>query len=221
MTVHSGVHSFARPSASIGPARPCGFTLMELMVVVSLVGILMGLAIPSFRDFIRNSRLTAAANDVLTGLANARSEAVKRQLPVAICATSNPDATPPVCSGAWTSGVSSAWVVWVDADDDWAPDNNTNEPVLLRRASLDASIRLLSNNSGRMKYLATGFASPPAAGFTNSSNVALCDARGTKITSGGISAARAVLIAATGRARVSRIKTEVDAVPGIGSVCPP
>ena len=52
---------------------------MELMVTLALVGILVGLAVPSMREFIRNNRLTGGANDVLRALRLARSEAIKRQ----------------------------------------------------------------------------------------------------------------------------------------------
>lgn len=203
------------------PLRQRGFTLMELMVVVSLIGVAMALAIPNFRDFIRNSRITSAANGLLSGLAIARSEAIKRQTNVGICATSDPNATPPVCSGAWAQGSSSAWVVWVDANDNWIPDNIASEPVLYRSQALDSTIKMISDNSGRIRYTATGFASAPGGGFTNTTRIGMCDSRGTKITSGADSAARAVLVTTTGRPRVTRVKSEIDALSGIGPVCPP
>src|SRR5262249_43232461 len=146
---------------------------------------------------------------------------IKRQLPVAVCATADPNATPPVCSGAWSQGASSAWVVWVDADNDWVPDNNANEPVLQWHTALDGTITLRSDNNGRIKYQLTGFSSPPSGGITPSANIAICDSRGTSAAIGGVSAARAVRISATGRPRVSKTTAEVNAaLAAIGAACP-
>jgi type IV fimbrial biogenesis protein FimT len=194
---------------------------MELMVVLAIASVVLGLAVPNFRTFMRNSRLVSAANDLLGSISLARTEAIKRQLPVAVCATADPNATPPVCSGAWTQGASSAWVVWVDADNDWVPDNNVNEPVLQRHVALDNTITVRSDNNGRIKYQLTGFSSPPSGGITPTANVAICDLRGTAMTFNGLSAARAVRVSATGRPRVSNSKAEVDAtLAAIGVACP-
>ncbi len=199
-----------------------GFTLMELMVVLAIVAIALSLAVPSLRDFMRNSRLTSASNDLLAALNLARSEAVKRQIAmpggVAVCATSNPDAIPPVCSGSWAAGASSAWVVWVDANGNWAPDNNANEPVLQRHEALDGSVSLRSDNDGIVKYVLTGF-SATAGTKTPTRNVVMCDARGTG-TLGNFSKGRAVLISATGRARVSKMPTDVSNAVSAAGACP-
>lgn len=198
-----------------------GFTLMELMVTLAVAGIIVGIAVPNFRDFMRNSRLTSAGNDLIASINLARTEAVKRQLPVAICATANPNGAPPVCSGAWATGASSAWVVWVDFDNDWLVDNDPNEPVLRRHEALDATITVRSDNNGRVKYLPVGFGALPSGGFTPTANLVVCDARGTAVAVGGTPAARAVLVAPTGRARVTRDQTEINnAITAIGGTCP-
>jgi type IV fimbrial biogenesis protein FimT len=205
----------ARKGSGIRAQR--GFTLMELMVVLAVVGVIMGLAVPNFGIYIRNSRLTGAANDLLSSVTMARSEAIKRQIPVAVCATADPNEPTPDCSG----GPFTAWVVWVDADNDWVPDNNANEPVLERHTALDDSLTVQSDNDGRIKYLFTGFAAPVSGGITPTANVAMCDDRGTGITVAGVSAARAIRIAATGRARVTKDKAEVEtALAAIGESCP-
>jgi prepilin-type N-terminal cleavage/methylation domain-containing protein len=53
-----------------------GFTLMELMVTIAIAAILVGTAIPSFTSTITNNRLTTSANELVTALNLARSEAV-------------------------------------------------------------------------------------------------------------------------------------------------
>jgi prepilin-type N-terminal cleavage/methylation domain-containing protein len=66
---------------------PRGFTLVELMVAIMVLAILLGLAVPSFRDASLGSRLAGYANDMVASSQLARSEAVKRNRLVVICAT--------------------------------------------------------------------------------------------------------------------------------------
>ena len=69
-------------------AQP-GFTLLELMVVLAIAGVLMAIGIPAMGDFIRNCRITSAANDVMAALHFTRSEAIKRRMPVTLCTSAN------------------------------------------------------------------------------------------------------------------------------------
>ena len=198
-----------------------GFTLMELMVVLTVVGIIMGLAVPNFSLYIRNSRLTGAANDLLASVSLARTEAIKRQIPVGVCASTDPNLSAPACSGATATAWRQGWIVWVDADNDWVPDNNANEPVLERHPALDTSLTVRSNNSRRIRYLSTGFTSGAGPFGASTSNVAMCDARGTDPTTAGVSAARALRITPTGRPRVTKIQADVDAALAvINANCP-
>jgi type IV fimbrial biogenesis protein FimT len=198
-----------------------GFTLMELMVVLAVVGVIMGFAVPNFSLYIRNSRLTGAANDLLASVVMARTEAIKRQLPVGVCATANPNTANPACSGATATAFRQGWIVWVDADNDWVPDNTVNEPILERHPALDTSLTVRSNASRRLRYLSTGFASGAGPFGANTTNIAMCDARGTDPTVAGLSAARALRITATGRPRVTKIQADVDAALAvINASCP-
>lgn len=85
-----------------------GFTILELLVTLSVAAVLTAVAVPSFRDFVANSRVSSASNLLVTHLNAARSEAVTRGMPVAICASSD-QAT---CSEStsWSSG----WIVFTD-----------------------------------------------------------------------------------------------------------
>lgn len=62
--------------------RISGFTLIELMVTVAVLAILVVIALPNYRAFVLNSRMTAQANNFLASLQLARSEAVKRNAPI-------------------------------------------------------------------------------------------------------------------------------------------
>ena len=78
--------------AAMKAPRQSGFTLWELLVTMLVAGMLLAVGVPSFRDAQRNSAITAAANDLITGLLAARAEAVKRQVPVTLCASPDPAA---------------------------------------------------------------------------------------------------------------------------------
>jgi type IV fimbrial biogenesis protein FimT len=72
-----------------------GFTLIELLVVLTILGIMMGIGIPSFKNFIGTQRAKSAAYELVTSLLLARSEAVKRNADVTIT---------PSTANTWTSG---------------------------------------------------------------------------------------------------------------------
>ena len=74
-----------------------GFTLIEAMITVAVAAILFTVAVPSFKDTIRQNRLTTQANEFITALNLARSEAIRRSQSVTV--------TPKV--GGWNAG----WVI--------------------------------------------------------------------------------------------------------------
>lgn len=93
-----------------------GFTLLELMVTVSLVAILLMVAAPGFESALNGSRLSSSANTVTAALQLARGEAVRRNARVVVCSTTDMTS----CTGA--AGDWSAWLVFVDANASGARD---------------------------------------------------------------------------------------------------
>ena len=81
-----------------------GVTLIELIIAIAVLAILLAVAVPSFRITIQNNRLATQANDLLTAFQLARSEAIRRNGPITICASSDGDS----CGGTWQSG----WIVF-------------------------------------------------------------------------------------------------------------
>lgn len=73
------------------PGRQSGFTLIELMVTVSVLAVLAGLAIPSFTRIINSNRIGSQANDMVATLQYARSEALRSNRRVTVCQSSNAD----------------------------------------------------------------------------------------------------------------------------------
>lgn len=93
-----------------------GFTLIELVITMVIFAIVVSFAVPSFRGLLQSNRSVTQANELLTALQLARSEAARRGRMVAVCAsasTTAADEANVTCSGdadGWTDG----WMVFVD-----------------------------------------------------------------------------------------------------------
>ena len=64
------------------PALIRGFTLLELIVAMTITGMLLMLGMPSFTTFLRNSEIRSTAESISNGLRAARSEATRLNRPV-------------------------------------------------------------------------------------------------------------------------------------------
>jgi type IV fimbrial biogenesis protein FimT len=127
------------------PEHSFGFTLMELMVTIAIAGILLGVAIPSFTSLISSNRLTTYANELVTALNFARSEAIKRGQPVTIKHNGN-------TSGDWSSG----WTIFTDLHGDGTLDVADGDNLLRTYAALPASFTLRGTYMDYIVYQALG-----------------------------------------------------------------
>ncbi|MCW9023734.1 MAG: GspH/FimT family pseudopilin [Gammaproteobacteria bacterium] len=94
-----------------------GFSLIEVMVALVVFALIAAFTVPNFRNFVQSNNITASANNLMGSLSLARSEAVKRNIPVSVCASS----TQVSCTGVdWDNG----WIIFTDTGMDGAVDGD-------------------------------------------------------------------------------------------------
>lgn len=77
--------------------RQRGFTLVEAMVVLSIIVILAGIGVPAMQDFVANQRVKSASSELFSDILQARSEAIKRNTDITLAP-----------AGSWNKGWSIA-----------------------------------------------------------------------------------------------------------------
>ena len=82
-----------------------GFTLVEMLTVITVMAVLLSVAVPAFEGVRLSSRLNAYATSLVAASQLARSEAIKRNATVTLCASAN--GTSCATDGKWEAG----WIV--------------------------------------------------------------------------------------------------------------
>lgn len=119
--------------------RLAGFTLIELIITVSIAATLLTIGIPSFVNTIRANRLAATTNEFTAALLSARSEAIKRNQPIVICSSS----TGTSCNAP--SGWEAGWMSFVDADGD--SNYDAGEVILNVHGAVTGGLWIRGNNN--------------------------------------------------------------------------
>lgn len=91
----------------VSTTRQHGFSLLELMITITIAAILLVIAVPSFRDVIHRNQVSSASNALLASLAYARAEAITRGQLVSMCPSSTGDS----CT-AGGQAFDSGWLVY-------------------------------------------------------------------------------------------------------------
>jgi len=86
-----------------------GFTLIELVVVIAILGIVLIIAVPMFAGVVATVRITSEIDDLNGSISYARSEAIKQGLNVIVCPSTNSSSDTPTCADqtSWATG----WLV--------------------------------------------------------------------------------------------------------------
>ncbi len=178
----------------VGLRRHSGVTLIELMTTLAVAAILVAWAIPSFRAYLQNTRVSTQTNEFVAAVNLARSTAITDGVAVTAC-TSNAANT---CGGSWNDG----WLMFTDCDNDGVPDlaatatvcDGEPERLVISGVAQSGGTTITETSSATgFRYLSNGF-------IDNPRTFIVC---GQDTDTG-----RRVVIDATGRPRVD------DAAPG-------
>lgn len=128
--------------------RQHGFTVIELLIVVTIGALLAMVAIPSMRDVLNNTRQSSALGLLVSDLNLARGEAIKRNARVVVCVrdTAALNAVPNCETGGAGTDWRAGWLVCIAAAgaDTCAAATAANPNPLVVRPALDPSLTLVS-----------------------------------------------------------------------------
>lgn len=136
-----------------------GVTLLELLVALTILGILAAAAAPNFKSFLHNSRLASEATKLFLDVELARSEAARRNATVTICPMDSGNA----CSADWNK----PRVIFVDADADGS--RGVTEELIRNSDALASTVTVTAANLGTTTNLvrirSSGISSAPTASW--------------------------------------------------------
>lgn len=171
-----------------------GFTLIEMMMTLSIAAILITVALPSYNTFTQNSRITTQTNKIVAAIALARGEAAKRGTRVVLCRTNDYGDADPDCSGSggtakdWSNG----WLVFAVGTSRTTPlYDPSQDDVLLAQFSPESGVDIMTSSANDKNLEFNPDGTTNESGST--ANFAVCDAR-------GVSHGNRISIAPTGRA---------------------
>ncbi len=171
-----------------------GFTLIELLITIIIAGVLLGIGVPSYQQFVRKNNITTNTNTLVSALNLARSEAIKRGVQVTLQRKGS-------TANEWDSG----WDIYTDLNGDGTLDDDSDanlceaaEDCLLRTyASLPTGYTLRTGDNFKdwLGYLPSGRS--VSSGLSNDT-FRLCAYDADKDNS------RAIIVSSSGRPRTGK-----------------
>lgn len=138
-----------------------GYSLLELMFTIGILGVTLAFAIPNMRSFLQSDTLTSYSNSLRGDLMYARNEARKSQQMAVFCSSSNGVS----CTG---SDFEDGWIVIVDTDNDGIVDQvkKVQQPIGRNISFYHTGLSTITYNSSG--YLPLG---------SNTGTISICDTR--------------------------------------------
>ena len=157
-----------------------GFTLVELMVTVTVAAILLMVGVPSFISIIRSNNTVAQANHLVTSLNLARSEAIKRGMQVTVGRT----------GAEWEDG----WRIFTDQNGDGVVDAGDTVLKVYGALKEGFTLRTGGNFADWVGYVSTGVSEGSGPGDNDTFH--LC--ADNQVAAQG----RSIVVSGTGRIRM-------------------
>ena len=129
--------------------KETGFTLIEMLSALVIAGILFAAAGPSIRGIFTSNRMATHLNTLSTAILFARSESIKRVIPVAV---------------GTTAGWATDWSVWTDEGANPGQYDAASETLLRNGSSTSSATITLVGTSTAIVYQPDGSIQVPDGG---------------------------------------------------------
>lgn len=160
-----------------------GFTLVELLVAVSLLAVIVSAAVPAFNRLTERERAVASTNTLVAHFQLARNTAISRKTFVTVCPTA--DGARCADNNVWSNG----WMTFVDASKTGQPQSGKD----ILRVEPNNSRSLFMHSGGRRRVRFT----PAGMAYGTNITVNICPQSGSD-------AGRAVIVSNPGRVRTTK-----------------
>lgn len=176
-----------RQARQCGRTAEGGYSLVELIMVVAIVGVLSAIAAPSFARLLAETRVGDASSDLFAAVLQTRSEALKRHQRVVLCVSG--DGADCASEGGWEQG----WIVFEDGNENGRRD--ADEPLMRTGEARPGRVGISGDGSvGRyVSYVASGRTQQLVTGAWQAGTLTIC--------SEGL--ARRIIINRVGRPRIA------------------
>ncbi len=172
--------------------KTSGFTLLELMIALTIGTIILVWGVPSFQGVLNSQRMSSATNELVMSLNLAKSEAIKRVAYVSVCKSSNGVS----CSAAGTSW-DDGWIVFANATVTNLGSIDAGDEVIRIYPALrdDFTLTPTGTVAGFVSFRPSGTLGTATANMTGT--LTMCNERGAAY-------ARGILLEPSGHWSVSR-----------------
>lgn len=134
-----------------------GYSILETIVVTSILGIGIASAAPSLSDFVNRSKVDSVKNQLFSALSFARMAAIAEQQDTHVCALSYSPSGDYQCGSysTFNSSWSKGWLVFTDSNNNYQFDG---ENELIKVYENGSSVKVVMNQRGRLRFRANGMA---------------------------------------------------------------